>query len=374
MLAHYIMWGLKGGRNGDCSAGSQDPSGNGGIHVLGEKVGNDINIAAVRYDENDADESPYAPLPADSPLNSPLPPPLPALSDSELESDFEDDENISKLKKRKKTPGRKSSWSKVELSELADVICSDRAFSQEIIFTNTKNKKNSAIYEEIIKKLATRSEEREEEWTKSLVQTRNKFKDMIGFCKRKALARITESGIADIIRAKGDWFDTLFPLVQSRASANPDNAREPSYEENPASATSAASSASSASFASAGDKGNSNDAPSVPAPSSFVPTRKKARKMKKDEMLADAIKTFQEDTGSSELVKFLEQDGKDQRAHEKAIMDMQLKHQREMMGMMMSMMQGRFPTANNLNMTPGSSSSSTMNMTWPMMYYPSHQQ
>ena len=91
--------------------------------------------------------------------------------------------------------------------------------------------------------------------------------------------------------------------------------------------------------------------------------------MKKDEMLADAIKTFQEDTGSSELVKFLEQDEKDQRAHEKAIM--QLKHQREMMGMMLSTMQGRSPTA---NMTPGSSSSSTMNMTWPMMYYPSHQQ
>ena len=71
LCTYFIMWGLTGLRNAGNSSSSEVPSVNsdssGGSHVVGEKVGD----AAVRYDENDADESPYAPLP-DSP-----PPPLP---------------------------------------------------------------------------------------------------------------------------------------------------------------------------------------------------------------------------------------------------------------------------------------------------------
>ena len=74
----------------------------------------------------------------------------------------------------------------------------------------------------------------------------------------------------------------------------------------------------------------STDAPSS-STTTFVPTRKKAKKMKKEEMLADAIKKFhQQHTGSSDLVRFLEEDGKNQREHEQKLMEMQLERQRHL--------------------------------------------
>lgn len=127
-----------------------------------------------RYNESDEDESPYAVLPA-----TPSPPPSPSTfmsspthantsrpvdlppppSESESESDLEEDENVVLLKnsgKRKRRAGRKSTWRDVELDELTDVICSSDIFKRDILFTNSKNRKNGNIYEKVIENLSAR--------------------------------------------------------------------------------------------------------------------------------------------------------------------------------------------------------------------------
>ena len=310
----------------------------------------------TRYDEESEDESPFK---------------CPSLSDDDsslearsgknqcIEADTSDDDedNDSDLeaemvlqqikgrgKKRKKAAGRKSTWPLTALMELTDVICSSERLKRELIFTNTRNKKNSEFYGEVRDELATRYADRGEVWEKSINQMRYKFKSMVAFCKKKALARITESGIANVIQAKGEWFKTLFPLVQSRESADPDNGREPSYE-------------------GGDDDDRDREVPilhenqteptsSKVTAKSFVPTRPKSRKQRKEEILVDAIKTFQENSsgGSRELVEFLEKDNKENREHEQRMMDMQMKHQREMFQMLMSMQRGQ---------------QSAANMTWP---------
>ena len=102
----------------------------------------------------------------------------------------------------------------IDLSELTDVICSSERYKRNIIFQNTKNKRNSSVYADVINELTKRAAERGEVWSKNIDQTRNKFKKMIALCKKKALARISESGIANEIMANGEWFKMLFPLVQ----------------------------------------------------------------------------------------------------------------------------------------------------------------
>ena len=52
---------------------------------------------------------------------------------------------------------------------------------------------------------------------------------MISFCKKKALQRIGSSGIEDAIKKEGKWLQQLFPIVQLRESADPDQAIEPSF-------------------------------------------------------------------------------------------------------------------------------------------------
>ena len=122
----------------------------------------------TRYDEESEDESPFK---------------CPSLSDDDsslearsgknqcIEADTSDDDedNDSDLeaemvlqqikgrgKKRKKAAGRKSTWPLTALMELTDVICSSERLKRELIFTNTRNKKNSEFYGEVRDELATR--------------------------------------------------------------------------------------------------------------------------------------------------------------------------------------------------------------------------
>ena len=74
------------------------------------------------------------------------------------------------------------------------------------------------------------SEERNEEFTYDVAQTREKFKRCISHCNEAALTMKTASGIKRFQEDKGfgKWFNTLLPLVQSRASCQPEQAIEPS--------------------------------------------------------------------------------------------------------------------------------------------------
>ena len=323
--------------------------------------------ASNRYDEDSADEAPYAAQASaeegeqepntndgEEPVSAAggseqLPPPGTGHS-SDSESDLEADLLLHQLKnkgkKRKQKVGQKSSWSGVDLSDLADVVCSSDRYKRYIIFQNTKNKRNSSVYGEVVEEMKKRAAERGENWSKNVDQTRNKFKAMIALCKKKALARITESGIADEISNNGEWFKTLFPLIQSRASADPDNAREPSYDD-----------------ATKQKEADDEHQQQTSSGASFVPSKKKSKKAKKEELLADAIKSFQNEAergGTKELVEFLEREGKETREHELRMQEMHLQHQKQMFTLMMSM------RANN---GQSNMSNNNMNMTWPNQYY-----
>jgi hypothetical protein len=50
---------------------------------------------------------------------------------------------------------------------------------KKLIFTNTKNQKNAAIYEKILTELKKRCAERKEEFEASIQQLRHKFKKCV---------------------------------------------------------------------------------------------------------------------------------------------------------------------------------------------------
>ena len=132
--------------------------------------------ATTRYNENSDDESPYHPaLQNGSEIDSSFDGSpeqenanvIPHLHDAEVESseeedsDLEADEALQRLKekgkgKKKKSAGRKATWSLTELEDLVDVICSNDDYRRKIIFTNNnqKNRKNSDMYSEIIKEVS----------------------------------------------------------------------------------------------------------------------------------------------------------------------------------------------------------------------------
>ena len=329
------MWGLKKMASGSCS----------------------------RYDEDSVDETPFKAIVDELEHEDPLH----SEDDTQTlldQDESEDEEDVGEMikaikekgkRKKKKAVGRKSKFSLTELADLTDVICSDPNFRKKLIFMNVTQAHNAAIYEKIVAEMSRRAEERGESFAKTVHQTRTKFKRMIAFCKKKALARITATGVEDIIGATGDWFKTLFPLVQSRESADPDNGREPSYDNQHED----------------GNNSNNNNESGVlengEKSTMFVPSRPKNKRQKKEEILIDAIKTFQvlasdqtKPNQNKELVEFLEKDNEKNRLHEQQMLEMQLRHQREMMQMMMMSMSQR--------PAPQPIPNSSANMTWPNMY------
>ena len=132
--------------------------------------------------------------------------------------------------KTKGKPGRKAVWSDECTNDLVDVICSSDIYQKKLIFTNIKTAKNGEYYAKIIEELKRRCEQRNEEFTYDVAQTREKFKRCISHCKEAALTMKTASGIKRFQEDKGfgKWFNTLLPLVQSRVSCQPEQAIEPS--------------------------------------------------------------------------------------------------------------------------------------------------
>ena len=134
--------------------------------------------------------------------------------DSDLET-TDDDETQSmvtflknKQKKRKKV-GRRSQWSEDVVTDLIDVILNDEKFKKSLIFTNTKNVKNSEIYKKVIEIM--KCERNHENFEFDVKQTRDKFKRCMRLCRQASLKIKTDSGIKRFQESKGYgvWFTVV---------------------------------------------------------------------------------------------------------------------------------------------------------------------
>ena len=135
-----------------------------------------------------------------------------------------------KLNGKWKRSGRKSTWHEEIRNDLVDVVCEDEYVRKKIIFTNNKNIKNAIVYNKVLRHLSARCKERGNTSDFTVAQTRTKFIALVAICKKASLNRKTASGIEDFIQKQGygKRFVQLFPYIQSRESAQPDQASQPS--------------------------------------------------------------------------------------------------------------------------------------------------
>lgn len=133
-------------------------------------------------------------------------------------------------KKSSGRPGRKAQWSNTLLNDLIDIIVNNEYFRRKLIFTNTKNQKNAEVYAKVLMELQSRSTDRSEECPFGVEQLRTKFKKCVAECKKAAMDMKTASGVVRFQeeRGYGIWFSSLFALVKTRDSCQPDQAIEPS--------------------------------------------------------------------------------------------------------------------------------------------------
>ena len=133
-------------------------------------------------------------------------------------------------KRQRAKARRKANWSEQITNDLVDIICSNEMFQRKLIFTNIKTAKNGGYYEKVIDELKQRCGSRKEDFPYDIAQTREKFKRCISECKKVALTVKTASGIKRFQdeNGYGKWFNQLFPLIQTRASCQPEHAIEPS--------------------------------------------------------------------------------------------------------------------------------------------------
>ena len=159
--------------------------------------------------------------------------------DDEESSDTEDDDEVSKavefLKKRgkkKKKVGRHSQWPDVMICELVDVILNDEELKKKLIFTNSKNVRNSQWYADVITELKARNPE----FNFSVKQTREKFKRCVTKCRTAAMIIKTKSGIKRFQEDKGygTWFSCLYPVISTMDHCQPEQAIEPGHMPVPA--------------------------------------------------------------------------------------------------------------------------------------------
>ena len=121
---------------------------------------------------------------------------------------------------RKKRKGQRSKWEKRCVNNL-DAICSSVYYNKKLIFTSTKNLKNTEIHADVLKEFDQKYEDGS--FPFSIDQLKNKFNICISECKKIALTVETSTGRKRVQDEKQleDWFNQLFPLVQTRYSCNP---------------------------------------------------------------------------------------------------------------------------------------------------------
>ena len=135
-----------------------------------------------------------------------------------------------KNKTKKNKGGRCSSWSPEEVNNLVDIIVNNAYYQRKLIFINTKNQRNSEIYEKILKEMKERASERGSEFTFSVSQKHTKFKKLVSECKGASMTIKTATGIKRFQEKQGyeKWFQALDALVKTRDSYRPEQAHEPS--------------------------------------------------------------------------------------------------------------------------------------------------
>ncbi|XP_078348565.1 uncharacterized protein LOC144633595 [Oculina patagonica] len=193
-----------------------------------------------------------------------------------VEEDISDAEFETSPAKKKKV-GRKSFWQEEEVTDMVDIVCNSDYYKRKIIFTNSKNSKNIDVYKKLLEEMQERFEARGHDVVFTAEQVRNKFKKLIGECKKVALTVKTATGVDRFQEKKnyGPWFPRLFALVKTRDSCQPERAVEPTCGSNEdVNEQSRASPAS----VEASDEGVSNGSPEDRK--LFVPVKKRGKKRK----------------------------------------------------------------------------------------------
>lgn len=207
--------------------------------------------------------------------------------------------------------GRKAKWSQSLLGDLVDIIISSDSYKKKLIFTNTKNQHNGAIYEEILRTLKERASERGEEVPFNNVQLRTKFKKAVAECKKAALTIKTATGIKRFIEEKGygSWFNALFAIVKTRDACRPELSVEPLC---PGAGTSDTDNAASSSSSSPGIRES-------------LEIQKQKSKKKKDDPVVEAIgliKNVIENDPMKEMLSYFREEAEKAREHEMKMMQM----------------------------------------------------
>ena len=239
-------------------------------------------------------------------------------------------------KQKGKRVGRKAKWSEACTDDLVEIICNREIYQKNLIFTNVETAKNGGYYEQIIAELKKRCLSREENFPYDIGQTREKFKRCISECKKAALTMKTASGIKRFQEDKGygKWFNQLLPLVQTRASCQPEQAIEPSSvnrkrkEHSPSPSPVEGSSFSISSSSSVPSTPQNGDEQEEAQPKRmFVPTKMRKRSKKEEttgavtDLLKKLTQTLENDP-TERLIKYFEEENERARQQELRLFSM----------------------------------------------------
>lgn len=251
----------------------------------------------------------------------------------------ESDEDVSTNKlpcnknKHNKKPGRKAQWSDSLVNDLVDIIANEEYYKKKLIFTNTKNQKNGAIYATILKEIEKRAVERNETVPFTAVQLRTKFKKLVAECKKAALTIKTATGIKRFQDEKGfgQWFNQLFALVKTRDSCQPDQAIEPG-------ASTSSSNVELDESMSTSQEGSD--------PKLSVPVKGKSIKRKRNDPILEAVEVIKkalENDPIKDLVAFMKEDAEKSRQHELMLMQMLMQQPNQQQAFVAQMPHARQP-------------------------------
>ena len=223
------------------------------------------------------------------------------------------EETAVKGKKR----GRKATWLEIQVTDMVNIIVNDENILRKLVFTNTKKAYNTEAYQSVLNKL---NEQYEDSFPFTVEQMRTKFKWCVATCKRICLTVKTASGVKRLTDEKGygKWFDLLYPIVKSRDSCQPEQAREPSANESSAKEII--------------EHGSSDCSPvedstkEPPEKSMFVPVKRKGRKHKSDQIAStvDLIRSVIENDPTKQLLESIHEEMKLAREQEKRYLDILL--------------------------------------------------
>ena len=159
-------------------------------------------------------------------------------SDSENEDPEDTSLPFTKKSKSKRKSGRRPKWNNDDVDDMVDIIVNSDYYKRKLIFTNTKNQRNGEIYGQITTIRNTRKSNKEE--FKIYVQYKpdeNKIQKCISECKNVPMTIKTATGTKRFQDSQGygKWFPTLFAVVKTRESCQPEQAIEPSPSPSPCS-------------------------------------------------------------------------------------------------------------------------------------------